>query len=326
MVDDDSDPKAPLAELPSADADLTQRRNISPTHPPDATAACVGDGIQMKESAQSEDPRQLSEPNSNDVSHDRARLHQDSCRNRLETLGELFDWPRKCTRALTRRLSQSPSPPSPPVQPSTDSTAEVILDLDADSATAASVTAAAASGARANKTVTDCDPEYHQRYVSALKNVMKHTSISTAFSGIDTPSVALAMIATGISKDLGEDMRLDTIAECMPQNKFAIEWLARSQEELMRHRFGPTHVFADMSSFWKDSVRLRIDALMQQQLVDTVLKQLVMTADTIKGGAYCVRCQRECQAPCPHNEKLVACPMEAGRPDLSKMELRIFVF
>ena len=113
-------------------------------------------------------------------------------------------------------------------------------------------------------------------YLLELKKVMSNTTMSTSFSGVDTPATAMAMMSAGIHVELGLDCDAKTLADAVGPNLWAIEKFSKSQFELEKHPFGPKCIFGDINDFWQDSVRLRLDALKQSHLIQTVLKDLVM--------------------------------------------------
>ena len=142
--------------------------------------------------------------------------------------------------------------------------------------------------------------EAESDFLTALHAHLQRFSMSSAFSGIDTPGIALLMLHQGLLFELQDRMGEKT--PCKPelllsstfQNLYAIEMLSKSREELCDHPHGPCCIFQNMNDFWKESVQHRLAALTDNGMVNTVLKDLVRTSSTTKSSAFCVKHNREC--------------------------------
>ena len=216
--------------------------------------------------------------------------HDQDQKRRMNALNYLFQWPRHLVKTLCRlaatskpecllpKLPSSLSPDSevPLVDPSSDSYAKLY-----------------------HPDVVVCNsPDYdrHSRaYLQDVKSRMHSMTLSTSFSGIDTPSIALAMLAAGVNTELGIEVTDDSLKDHIAGNLWGIEWLGKSQEELLRHPYGPHHVYGDISEFWLNGIHDRIDTL----VVDpSLLRKTVKATKTVKRRAYCRRCRTECTVPC----------------------------
>ena len=100
--------------------------------------------------------------------------------------------------------------------------------------------------------------EYQRAYTQSLKARLASMSISTSFSGIDSPSTALAMLGAGLLRSLGETVSTETLPAI--QNLWAVEWAACAQQELMVHPAGPNCLFSDINEFWLPGVADRLAA------------------------------------------------------------------
>ena len=196
-------------------------------------------------------------------------------KKRMIELTKLFQWPSKMISVLAdNATSSSPESQAPGKCTSTSTAtgkASVLQPIDASSS--------------------------RHEYLQSLQKIMSSTSISTSFSGIDTPATALMMLSAGLFDELGVDSsELDTqlVLKHTPRNLWACEWFSRSQSELLRHPHQPDHIFSDINTFWLKSIGNRIKALVDHQLIDTVLKKLILTTSTVKTTGYCIRCQKEC--------------------------------
>ena len=212
-------------------------------------------------------PTTNSVPVRNDCAYfSRDKSSYDAARKkRMIGLTKLFEWPSKMINVLANSTTPSSGQATP--------TKQAVQPVDSSS-------------------------DRHA-YLQSLQTVMSSVSMSTSFSGIDTPATALMMLSAGLFDELGVDSNgLDTqsVLKHTPSNLWACEWFSRSQHELLRHPHQPKHIFADINSFWLKSIGNRIEALVDQQLINTVLKRLVLTTSTVKTSGYCVKCRKECVA------------------------------
>lgn len=131
----------------------------------------------------------------------------------------------------------------------------------------------------------------------ALQELVKkvgEVSMSTAFSGIESPSTATLMLSTSISHHLGRPVDPASIAK--PDHRYAIEWLPQARDQILNHPHCPEHVFGDMMDFWSDAIRPRLESLVSQHLVDSVLAPLIRaTRNSAAVTAWCYKHDRMCK-------------------------------
>ena len=82
-------------------------------------------------------------------------------------------------------------------------------------------------------------------YAEYLETILNSMSVSTSFSGVDSPSTALAMMGAAALTLQGREVTKDSVPKVC--NKFGIEWLPQSQQELRRHPYGPSCIFSDIT-------------------------------------------------------------------------------
>ena len=135
-----------------------------------------------------------------------------------------------------------------------------------------------------------------------LRKVFKSINglrISTAFSGIDTPSIAIQQISLATASCMG--IQLDERARC--RNLYGIEWYSKSQDILVQMPDGPECLFGDMSDFWQPELKSRVDTLLQNGNFVEVVKKLMQTTDVfsmVKRSGFCIKCQKQCEDPRQH--------------------------
>lgn len=121
---------------------------------------------------------------------------------------------------------------------------------------------------------------------------MRECSMSTSFSGVDTPATAWMMIASTLADELGlaaRDMPL-------PLNAYAIEKHTGCQQELLKHPHGAEHVFCDLEEFWEPSIRAKLDDIEDKGLLDSILVPLITSGKAVIRKGWCVRHGCYCQA------------------------------
>ena len=141
-------------------------------------------------------------------------------------------------------------------------------------------------------------------YVDHMANRMDSLSLSTAFSGIDTPGVALEMLSLAVAGELAPTAPLDVDLRPQILNLWGIEWFSKSRHELERSTCGPMHLFSDMSDFWSDVMQRKITGLMEQGNLAEVMMKLLKTTDVqhmVKSCAFCVKCNKECPVAWLHS-------------------------
>lgn len=126
-----------------------------------------------------------------------------------------------------------------------------------------------------------------QAAVREMLSDLEECSISTSFSGIDTPATAFMSVGWGLCNELG--MTVD-------ENAFAIEIQSSCQHELMTHPHTPDHVFGDIEGFWVPSIARRLDDMEEKGMVEELLDPLIRSGKATKRSCWCVRHQQHCQA------------------------------
>ena len=161
--------------------------------------------------------------------------------------------------------------------------------------------------------------------MQTLANRLGRTTISTCFSGVDTPATAHMTLLWAASKELSatqDDANPDDEFafasrggrgghgethephEQPSLNLFAVEILEKCQSELQVHPGGPKHIYKNMKEFFIPGVRSRVDSLIAQGLVHSVLVPLVQEGKTCAKSAYCLIHGRHCEAE-PWSQVLV---------------------
>ena len=151
-------------------------------------------------------------------------------------------------------------------------------------ATLASTTSAAAD--------IDDDEEERQMILKGALDKMSEFSMSTSFSGIDAPGTAFLSLGLGLCQSLG----LSPEHMPRPRNSFAIEWLSCSQQELLRHPHAADHIFADISEFYQPALRRKLDTIVAEDKIQTLLVPMVQSGKAMVKQAWCLRHQRMCEA------------------------------
>ena len=125
-----------------------------------------------------------------------------------------------------------------------------------------------------------------------LSQQIEGLSMSTAFSGIETPGTALAMLGAALCVETGTP----THKTCKCRHKYAVEWNAKARAEIMKHPHSPEHVFGDVEEFWLETIRCKIKNLKENKLIDTVLIPLVKSANCVGTRAWCYKHNTMCKA------------------------------
>ena len=223
------------------------------------------------------------------ISDEHLRVHVACQGRRMKALADLFDWPVRMIRKLAKLATDPRGPDAVMISqpPETPKCPDYIVPVpDQVPGDSSSLTTSA-----------------EQEYIDHLQKTVQSMSFSTSFSGIDTPSTALAMMAVGIGQELHSPVSTDTLSKHIADNKWAIEWYSKSQDELLRLSHGPKHVFRDISEFWMDGIGQRIGTLIEQGAIDSVLTKLICGPRTVKSHAFCLRCQKQCHVS--HRQAIV---------------------
>ena len=131
-----------------------------------------------------------------------------------------------------------------------------------------------------------------------LQDTLDSVTVSTAFSGIDTPVVSLAWLHAAVCHELGA-LTADEIPLPTFKNAWGVEWYSKSQNTLMASPHGPGCLYADMSEFWQPEIKSRVQTLLDQGQLADVMQRLLTTTDVnniITPSAYCLTCGKQCEA------------------------------
>ena len=118
--------------------------------------------------------------------------------------------------------------------------------------------------------------------------------ISSAFSGIDTPSIALNSISVAAAKC--QQTPLDSRAKC--RNLYGVEWFGKSQIELQHMPDGPECIFGDINDFWQPGMRERVGPLLEQGQFIEVMKKMISSvkvSSLVKKSAFCINHHQQCE-------------------------------
>lgn len=140
-------------------------------------------------------------------------------------------------------------------------------------------------------------------YVDHLVNIMQNCTLSTSFSGIDTPATCFAMMFMGAKKLQGRDVNASDLAMLRSHNLFGFEWATSSQHELLRHPFGPCCLFSDMNEVYGDALSKKIPSLVEtRRLVDVVLRIITNEEASlhVRSTCHCLRHNDQCSVSHPN--------------------------
>ncbi|CAE7199255.1 unnamed protein product [Symbiodinium natans] len=132
----------------------------------------------------------------------------------------------------------------------------------------------------------------HSEHLYQLLQDMRATSLSTEFSGIDTPATSFIMMGTAICAELN----MDKSHVPAPANMSAVEWSAQAREELLRHPHCPQHVFGDMNDFWRPHIAAQLDVLAANDTaINEVLLPLMRRGEATIRKAWCYKHGQMCE-------------------------------
>lgn len=166
----------------------------------------------------------------------------------------------------------------------------------------------AASASRLNQVVSDVQQESRmykvfteprstksdsqQMFYKDLRSKLEETSMSSCFSGIDTPATSFMCLAWAVTSEL--ERSLDDLPS--PKNIFAVEILSASQQELLHHPHAPQHIFGDMQEFWKPCIKEALPSIMERGKIEDELIPVVLSGVAARDHAYCLKHQCICKA------------------------------
>ena len=128
-----------------------------------------------------------------------------------------------------------------------------------------------------------------------LAERMQISTYSTAFSGVDSPGTAMAMLRAILGQILdrniyapehlhavvpwlhvARNIRAQRVACTMMLAHASQEWVPHAQQEILAHPHPPTCLFADIASFLKPGIREVLGDLQKKDLLTCCLQTLVM--------------------------------------------------
>lgn len=109
--------------------------------------------------------------------------------------------------------------------------------------------------------------------LQALAHRMSMTSISTAYSGIDSPGTAILQIVGRLTKHYGLQVN-------HPHHLFAVEWERSCQHELCVHPGSADCIFGDIADFLHPLVRSQLPELQKNNQLTSVLMPVVRDTPT----------------------------------------------
>ena len=99
------------------------------------------------------------------------------------------------------------------------------------------------------------------------------TSISTSYSGIDSPGTSILNILACAESQLG-------MSAMTPQHFFAVEWDSSCQHELQVHPSGAECLFGNLEDFLREPLKGMLHELVSNDKLRTVLQPVVMENPT----------------------------------------------
>ena len=140
------------------------------------------------------------------------------------------------------------------------------------------------------------EPSNHPDRLQRLRGALQDFRMSTSFSGIDTPAVALDMLSATVA----EGLMLSPETRPVFHNVFAVEWSSKCQDHLLASPNGPQCLFGDMNDFWNDPIASKIDTLLSSGDDFTeIMIQVLSQADVreiIRPDGFCLKCDGMCEA------------------------------
>lgn len=135
--------------------------------------------------------------------------------------------------------------------------------------------------------VAGCQPNSMESFnwLKALSTRLGHITFSTAFSGIDTPNIAMLMICAG-GNTCGD------VTFRPPKNVWACECLQASRTEMMNSMNPPQHIFGNVQDFWEPLLRTKIKGILEAHLIEKVLWPLILSGEATQSNAWCHTCQQ----------------------------------
>ncbi|CAE7035549.1 unnamed protein product [Symbiodinium sp. CCMP2592] len=138
---------------------------------------------------------------------------------------------------------------------------------------------------------TEWNSEERTAILQGMLGVLSEFTMSTSFSGIDAPTTAFLSLGLGLCQSL--DLSADHLPR--PRSTFAVEWQASCQQELLRHPHAAEHVFGDINDFFRPTLRTKLDSIVAEGKIHSVLWPLIKSGNAMRKEAFCVKHQKMCQ-------------------------------
>lgn len=129
-------------------------------------------------------------------------------------------------------------------------------------------------------------------WLRSLGENLDGLSVSTCFSGIETPGTALLMLGHAVSLEQG----VPFTNSAKVRHNYAVEVNAHARSEILNHPGAPEHVFGDIEEFWSDALKSKIKHLEANKLVKDVLIPLIKAANCTGTKAWCYKHEAYCKA------------------------------
>ncbi|CAK0907379.1 unnamed protein product, partial [Prorocentrum cordatum] len=137
--------------------------------------------------------------------------------------------------------------------------------------------------------------EYQPGTTTALANTLRKTTHSTCYSGIDTPGVALHMLAAQLEGSTA-------CGNIKPEHIHACDILKDSRSELITSPMEPQCLFKDVEDWWTDSMKRYLNKCGKIGL-NALMPYIRMPHTVLRKTASCTMHQSGCG--CPMNDSTI---------------------
>ena len=143
-----------------------------------------------------------------------------------------------------------------------------------------------------------CGSDKDSKRTTFFRNLVEHmetVTMSSCFSGVDTPATSYMGLAWGACGQAGYDS--DRMPQ--PRNLFAVEKFSKSIEQLLVHPHPAEHIFDDVECFWAPTMAAELQhANLTEDYVEQTVIPAVFSHKASVDSAYCLKHQRRCKAGC----------------------------
>ncbi len=129
-------------------------------------------------------------------------------------------------------------------------------------------------------------------WLRSLGESLEGLSVSTCFSGIETPGTSLLMLGHAVSLEQGVPFTNSPKV----RHTYAVEVNGHARTEILNHPHAPEHVFGNIEEFWSDTLKSKIKNLEANKLVKDVLLPLIKAANCTGTKAWCYKHEAYCKA------------------------------